>query len=255
MDQRTEAPAEGGDLTPNAVAARSEAPEGERASRWEDYVDIYLSPAEVFRRRANDAAGPPLATLLVLSTVLYLVLIPANRAIIAASAQADPNTAAFMEDWGTILQIVGVVAVPITMIVMVAFAAMLLWLAARLFGVPLEPGRAFLISVFAGFVLLVGQVAAAGLVMLHPGGAIDISRDLSLGALRFYPAGEVPAATVAILRRIDVFAVWQAVLWGVGVRIVAGTTAGRAALIAFAAWLLLAVPSLLMAIFGPTAGS
>jgi hypothetical protein len=238
---------------PAGVSDPPAAPSAEPTARWEDYVDIFIAPASVFRRRAEDSPGPPLAVLLVLSALLYLTLIPANRLIMeAGAAAADPAAAAFMEDWGTILQLLGAIFVPITTLAMVAAAALAIWIVTRLAGVPLAASRAFLIAVYAGFVLLVGQVAAAALVLLHSGGPIDVHRDLSLGVLRVLPAGEIPTTTVALLRRVDLFAIWQAALWGVGVRWVGRTTAGRAAIVAIVVWMLAALPGLLMALFGPT---
>jgi hypothetical protein len=240
-------------MEPETIDTRT-AVEQEPVARWEDYVDIFVSPAAVFRRRADDAVRPPLLALLGLGALLYLLLIPANRLIFAAAAPADPQAAAFLEDYGTIMQVAGVVAVPITTFIMVVFAAAVLWGVAMLFGVTLPFRRALLVSTYAGFVLLIGQVAAALLALLHSGGALDISRDLSLGIARFWPGGPIPDTVGAVLRRFEVFAIWQAVLWGVGVRWVARTTAGRAAAIAFIAWALLAVPTLLLALLRPTPG-
>lgn len=226
----------------------------EPTARWEDYIDIFMSPAAVFRRRADDDVRPPLITLLVLGALLYLVLIPANRLVFAAATGSDPQAAAFMEQWGTLMQVLGVVAVPITMLVTVLFAALLLWGVATLLGITLPFRRALLVATYAAFVLLVGQVTAAVLALLHGGGPLDLSRDLSLGAARFYPAGEIPRTTLALLGRVELFALWQAVLWGIGVRWVGRTTAGRAAAVAAIVWALVALPSLLFALIRPAPG-
>jgi hypothetical protein len=232
-----------------APHAPDEAPES--SSRWEDLIDIYVAPAELYRRRADDRVGPPLFMLIGAAVVLYLVLLPANRLIIPATVPDDPQAAAFIEQYGTLMHALGVVMVPVTMTLLVAFGALLLWLGARLAGVTLSPARSFLISTYAGYVLLLGQVAAAVLVLLQADGHIDIMRDLSLGPLRFADVDSTSAA-VPLLRRFELFALWQAALWGVGIRHVAGATAGRAALIAGGAWLLYAVPPLLFALFAPT---
>jgi hypothetical protein len=234
-------------------ATTPEADGTEPAARWEDYIDIFLSPASVFRRRAHDAVAPPLITLLVLGAVLYIVLIPANRIIVAAStAAADPQAAAFLEQYGTLMQVLGVVMVPITTLMIVLFSAAVLWVVAHLAGVTLPFPRALLVATYAAFVLLVGQVVGALLALLHAGGPIDIYRDLSIGAARLLPPGEVPATTMALLRRVDLFAIWQAVLWGVGVRWVGRTTTGRAAVVAAATWALVAVPTFVFALIRPT---
>jgi hypothetical protein len=234
----------------NAATPEAPAP-AEKSSRWEDLIDIFIAPADLFRRRAADRVGPPLLMLLAASFVLYLVLMPANRLIIQASQQAaNPQAAAFMEQYGMLFQLIGAITVPITMLVMVAFGALLVWLFAKLVGTQLELGRALLISTYAGFVLVLGQVADAVLVLLHADGALEIHRDLSLGPLRFLDV-DVQSTAVPLLRRLEPFSIWQAALWGVGVRHVTGSPAGRAALIAGLAWAAYALPQLLFSMVAP----
>jgi hypothetical protein len=236
-----------------AAGAADAPPEQEPSSRWEDLIDIYIAPVDLFRRRAADRVGPPLLMLVLAAVALYLVLLPANRLIISAGVPEDPQAAAFMEQYGTLLQLLGVVTVPITMLAMVAFGALLLWIVARASGPRLPASRALLISTYAGFVLLLAQVASAVLVLLHADGTIDVGRDLSLGPLRFADV-DARSPVVPLLRRFEVFAIWQAALWGVGIRHVAGTATARAALVAAVAWLLYALPSFVFALVAASRG-
>lgn len=215
------------------------------AERWEDYVDVFTSPAELFRRRAGSGLTHPIVTLVVASLVLYFVMLPANRSLFAQNLPADPQAAAFMERYGLILQIgIGFLA-PVSVMVAVLFAAFLLWLACSMLGVRLTFRNTVLIATFAGFIGLLQQAVAGLLVSLREG-PIDPVRDLSFGVLRLTGGDDVPRALVPLLGRLDVFTIWQAVVWAVGVRVIGNATRAHATIAAGAAWLLFAVPRMLL---------
>src|SRR5512140_875063 len=65
--------------------APSEAPKS--ASLWEDLVDVFISPAELYRRRAHDSWVKPWIVVSVISAALYYVFLPATKAIAAAAMQ------------------------------------------------------------------------------------------------------------------------------------------------------------------------
>ncbi|MGH7483765.1 MAG: hypothetical protein ACRELV_16575, partial [Longimicrobiales bacterium] len=50
--------------------------EAEPAGRADDYVDIYLSPREVFERRRDGRFGQALLILIVASIVIYYLFLP-----------------------------------------------------------------------------------------------------------------------------------------------------------------------------------
>ena len=50
---------------------------------------------------------------------------------------------------------------------------------------------------------------------------------------------------LAFLGRIDVFAIWQAIVWAIGLRVIYNISMKRAAIIAAVVWFLLTVPNLL----------
>jgi hypothetical protein len=225
-------------------------PPAEPASRWEDYVDVFFSPAELFRRRARDAVTPPLLTLITLAVVFYVMLLPANAMITRAAMASSPRGGELTGTAMTVVQLVGAAAVPLTYVVFIAFAAALLWLVGRFAEIRTEFSRTMLIATYGGFILLLSQLVSGLLVLLHGETGLDPIRHLSVGVLRFTGDDGVARALVPLLRRLDVFALWQAVLWGVGLRVIYRTTHLQAAVTAAVAWLLFAVPGLMLAALG-----
>jgi hypothetical protein len=220
------------------------------AARWEDYVDVFFSPAELFRRRARDSVVPPLITLLTLAVLFYLLLLPANAMITRAAMASNPRGVVLSGNTMLVIQLVGAVAVPVSYVAFIVFAAALLWLVGRFAEIRTDFSRTLLIATYGGFILLLSQLVAGALILLHGEAGLDPIRHLSLGVLRITGAEGIGRALVPLLRRLDVFAIWQAALWAVGLHAIYRTTRSQAAIVAAVSWLLFAVPGLIMAALG-----
>lgn len=227
-----------------AQVAEPQAPPA-KVSRWEDYVDVFFSPRELYERRARDRVAPPLITLLVLATAGYFLMLPANRLIMMASLPDDPQAAAAMEQMGTVFQLIGGVFVPLTYVVVLATAAFLLWLVGRFAEMRTEFSRTMLIATYAGFVYLLAQIAGGLSVLVQGEAGLDMIRHTSFGPLRFVGSTEMNPVLTGLLRRFDIFNIWQAVLWGIGLSVIYRASRAQAAATAFAAWLLFAIPGII----------
>lgn len=237
---------------PATTAPPAQEPPPAPADRWEDYIDVFISPAELFRRRAKSSLTHPVVTLALLSMIIYFVMLPLNSALFEANVQS-PEAADFMEQWGGLFRIAGGLFVPVTVLVGVAFAAVLLWLGARVTTIDVALRDTFLIATFAAFIYLL-QTVAAGLAVMLVDPPIDQVRDLSFGVLRFTGGDDMNPFLVALLGRFDVFVLWQAAVWAIGLRVLGRTTAGKAFTAAGIAWLLAGIPRAFMGLLPqPTA--
>lgn len=224
-------------------------PAPESASRWEDYIDVFFSPFELFRRRANDRVAPPLLTLIALGIVFYLVMIPANRIVVAASVPPEAR-AQMGEGMLRIMTYGGVIGVPIMYALMTAIAAALLWLGGRVADIRTDFSRTMLIATYAAFVLLLSQILGSVLVIVGGEAGFDMARSMSFGPLRFMGSADMNRMLMALLQRLDIFAIWQAALWAIGLSVIYRVSMGKAAAIAAVVWLLFAVPGVVMAALG-----
>ena len=219
---------------------------------WEDIIDVFLSPAELFERRRHSPVAPPLFMLLGCSIAIYLLTLPANAIIMRASMPANPQAAAMIEQWGMLFTLVGAIFVPIGLLVGVAFSALLIWLFGKLFDLPTAFGSAVTIATYAGFIFLLAQIAGSIVVLFLGEGRIDnVQADLSFGLLRFLDADALSAPLLPLLQRLDIFAIWQAVLLAIGVRVVYRATAVQAGVVAALTWALSALPQVVMAALTP----
>ncbi len=230
-----------------------------RAARWEDLVDVFLSPGQLFARRAEESWLTPFIILVVISIVLYYVFLPANTAVMESAMRAQLPAGAQAPSSGAMhtFQMLGGLFVPIGIGVSVVFTGLLIWGFSRLAGITLRFGQGVLIAVYAAYVGILQQIIASVLIILksNQGGAVDVVRDFSFGIMRFMPKDAVPAALVPLLARLDLFAIWQAVLFAVGVYVIGRTTKGRAVAVAAGAWLIYAIPGMIRAAVMPGAGA
>jgi hypothetical protein len=178
-------------------------------------------------------------------------MLPAAGIIMRASMAENPEAMAAMSGrLGTFIQIFGSIMVPITYLIMLACTAFLLWLIGRIADTRTVFNRTMLIATYAGFVMLLAQIAGNVLVLVHGETGLDIVRDVSFGALRFVGSKDMDPMTMALLRRFELFAIWQAALWAIGLREIYRISTGRAALIAAVTWALFALPAVIMAALG-----
>lgn len=224
-----------------------------QSSWWEDPIDVIFSPAELFERRRDAPILPPFLMLLAASIIAYFIMMPVNEIVMRAAMAEDPNAAAAMERFGTMFRIVGAIFVPIGVSVGLAWAALLLFGFGRLFDIATTFRNAFLIATYAGWIYILAQLVGGVLLILLGGDNVpDVMAALSFGVLRFTGTEEIAPALVPLLGRLDLFVMWAAAIWAIGLRVVHGASRGQAIGTAAAAWVLSALPQIVMAALRPT---
>lgn len=223
-------------------------PEQASASRWEDYIDVFFSPSELFRRRAHDRVAPPLLALLALGVVFYLLMIPAYR-IVVRGAIPPEQQAQMTEGMLRFATYAGVITVPVMYALMILAAAALLWLGGRIADMRTDFSRTMLIATYAAFVLLLSQILSSVLILVGGDASFDPIRSLSFGVLRFMGDADMNKSLAGVLGMFDIFKIWQAVLWAIGLSVIYKVSIGRAAVVAAIVWVLFAVPGIILGAF------
>lgn len=226
----------------------------EQASWWEDPIDVLFSPVALFRRRRNARLLVPLLMLLGAGILVYFLMLPVTDIVMRQSMAENPEAAAAMERFGLVFRIVGAIFAPVGLFIVLAWAALLLWGFGRLADLPTSFGRTLLIATYAGWVYIIAQILGAIIIIVLGGDAVtDLFSSLSFGVLRFTGTEGIPPTLVPLLGRLDVFVIWQAVLWGIGLSVFYGASRARAAAVAAGVWVLAALPEILMATLRPGA--
>lgn len=216
--------------TPNTAPNTAPAPAAKPASRWEDFVDIFFAPAQVFARRRDGRCWLPLLVFVVLNTGLFMAARPLMAPVfdhMAAAQEAkmrrdNPQLSEEQVAVGRRMQEkftsgwIGTGAVAVGQAIMVLGVALLLWLLAKPFGSGASYGQAATVTAFA-FIPRLLATALTALLLLATGS----ERATTIESIGFSPArflgADVSPILRALLGRFDLFVLWTTVLLGIGI--------------------------------------
>jgi hypothetical protein len=226
-----------------------------KASVWEDFLDIFYAPTQVFERRQDGKYGAALIILWILGAVLtYAWFRSAEPAVmgevergLAQAAQQNNFTPEQMEA-GRRFGVIGMMITFLVSIPIVCFlVGLFLWLVGKLFDSQARLGQAIMVSTYAQ----IPRFILGSLVLAVQGFLIDMSNvdrlyDVTFSAARFAPEG-TSELVLALLSRVEVFTIWATILLGIGLSVVGKIPKAKAMMAAFGVWLLAALPVLYQA--------
>lgn len=210
----------------NAPPVEGPATASHQASVWEDFMDIFYAPAQVFRRRAGGNFWIPLMVVTLLMTVLAFanrnVMLPIMDAEFARTApavlRANPNLTMEMlqrgKNIGFLAAMYGTVVLVPIMALLFAFVA---WALAWLFDGRISWNAAMVIACYG----LVPRVVQ-GIVLSMQGLLMDPASLVSRFSIEVGPGRLADPATVsplvgALYDHTDLFVLWTTVLVTIGV--------------------------------------
>ena len=225
-----------------------------KASLWEDFVDIFVSPAEVFRRRENGSWFIPL----LIVTIAVAIIAFASRGALQSVMDAEFERSAdalrknpqitedmiaktrgvfeFSRTWGPII------FTPIAIIVV----GIMTWLVAKLVDARQTLNAALVVAAYAFVPRVLQGIANAiqGLVMSPD--QLNSFTKLSLSPARFLDPDAANPLLLQILNRFDLFTIWVTVLLAIGVYATGRVSKQRAVIAGVLFWIVGSLP----AIFG-----
>ena len=240
-----------------AQAGVAPTPTATPASWWEDFVDIFYAPSQVYARRAGSGFGIPMAVV----TVLVAIIAIANSGVMqpimdaefarstAAAMRQNPQLTPEMMAKGrgigeAIAKYGAFVFVPIG----IFFTGLVLWLVGKIFDARESLAAAIMVAAYA-FVprILDGVLAGVQGLILDPA-SLNGRFKLSLGLGRFLDPDTTSPVVLALLGRVDVFTIWVTVLLAIGLAVTGRIPRSRAAAAAAIVWLCGALPQLMTAL-------
>jgi hypothetical protein len=225
------------------------------ASRWDDYLDVFVAPAQLFRRRADGKFGHALLVFWVLMVALFFGTRSAMRPVmdveidrsIAQAAKANPQmTPEQVEQGREIGRKFAPVGFIFTPPILVLVLGAVVWMGAMTTGGRVSYAQGATIATFALFPKLVETISGAVQSLLMDEGNITSRFSVSLGAGRFIDPSN--AVLLALLGRVDLFTLWVTVLIGVGLKAMAKVSTGQAVGGAAVVWVIGALPTLWQAL-------
>jgi hypothetical protein len=226
----------------------------ERASVWEDFLEIFINPSAVFERRKSSGFWVPLLVVTVAIAVLFFAFKGAMQPImdaeytraIAKVMRNNPQLTPEQMETGKAFQqrfagIMVVLGVPVAILLI----GLVLWAAGKLVGAVQTVGAACMVAAYSFFPRIAEQLVGAAQALFLPEERLTGRGAISIGPARFLDPDTASPFLSALLLRTDVFTLWITVLLAIGLRVTGKVPMSKALLAAAIVWLVGGLPGFL----------
>lgn len=209
-----------------------------RASSWEDALDIYYAPREVFERRRDGTYLWPLLVLCVLSTLVFLLSQQMNTALqdaefmrVVRENSMSPEQAKSAKAIGDKFSAFVVYLIPLFTAFGAWLSGLTILLIGRMMSAKLNFGQATVIAVLAAMPEVLGRAIVGVQGLFLDTSSVVHRYSMSLNAARFLP-GDANKWLLKFAALADPFVIWGAVLIGMGAYIIGRMEKEKAAVLA-----------------------
>jgi hypothetical protein len=219
-------------------------------SFWEDVIEIFVHPADVFRRRANSSFWPPLLfvaiTIGIITFATFNVLAPIFEAEftrnMAKQVAENPQLAARMDGMRDTMLKVSKFTFPIILIISMMVLGLVTWLVAKMFDSKATAGQGLLIAAWAYMPRVLGSILGSAQALLMDPAKLNSQLAISLSPARFMDVETANPVVYQILGRLDLTVLWETALLAIGIYVVGKTTKNGAIIFGIVMWILGALP-------------
>ena len=226
----------------------------DKAGLFEDFIDIFGSPAKVFARRAQ---ANPMAAFLIVTIILIGLFFASKNAMapifdaqyqkgIEAAMKSNPSlTADQMAKGRGFADIAIIVTVSIVIPLSLLLIALVGFVLARVFGGTITYATALMVASYAYVPRIVGSIGVMIQTLIMDTSKLTSMHQLELGPGRFFDPLTASPLLLGLLSRFDIITLWVTVLLAIGLVTVGKVPRAKAAAVAVTFWLIGAIPVLL----------
>ena len=228
----------------------------EKASVWEDFLDIFYAPASVFARREHGSFWIPMLVVTVTLGVLFFVNMGVLEPIMDAEMRRgmaamanDPRMTPEMIEQG---RGVGMAIATVGAFIGIPFAILLiaaaLYFMGKIVGAKQTWHAALVVAAYAYVPRIIESVLVGVQGFFMDPSQLDGRYRVSLGIGRFLDPDTASPLLIALVGRLDVFTIWVTVLLAIGLAVTGRISRSNAAIAAALVWVLGALPGVLQAL-------
>ena len=240
---------------PSSVAAPASTTPAtpQKASFWEDLIDIFFSPAAVFRRNETKSVWPPLLFVSLAIGIIFFFtfnqLEPIfdaefNRNMQKAMAQNPQLTAeavSKMKAGGEAVTRYGLTAIIFFSVLVVGVVS---WVIGKLVGSAQTFHAALVVAAWAYMPRVIGAVLGGVQGLLMDPANLTGQMAISLSPARFFAVDQPNPIAYQFMGRLDLITIWVTILLAVGLYVTGKVSKGRATVFGIIMWLIGALPAL-----------
>lgn len=243
----------GRDSEPDPASASVDT-SAEPVGLWEDFVDIFYAPSEVFARRRNAKFGLPLLFLTIAGVVLYFLTKNAMQPVMDAEfsfrsaemLRTNPQmTSEQLASGRRFFETFGVVIIAVMFPITVVLTGTVLWAIGKLFDAKEPLTAALMIATYSQVPRLVQSLVSAAQALFMDPQSITSIHSVSFSLARFMDPTTAQPVLLAMAARVDVFTIWITVLLAIGLHVVGNISKQSAAVAAAITWLVGAIPAII----------
>lgn len=238
---------------PSAVAASAPAAPP-KASFWEDLIDIFFSPASVFRRNQGKSVWPPLLFVAIAVAVIFFATFNTLQPIFDAeftrntakafAAQNPPPPPEAIERAKSVGMIFARYGVGVIVFFTMLVIGLVSWLIGKLLGSEQSLHSAVMVAAWAYMPKVIGAVLGGVQGLLMDPANLTGQLAISLSPARFFAVDAPNPLVYQMLGRLDLITIWITILLAVGLYVTGKVSKGRAAVFGVIIWIVGALPML-----------
>ena len=242
---------------PSSIAAppASTAPAApQKASFWEDLIDIFFSPAAVFRRNQTKSVWPPLLFVSLAIGVIFFATFNQLEPIFDAeftrnmakatakgTQQIPPEALSKMKSVGESVTRYGLSVIMFITILVVGAVS---WVIGKIFGSAQSFHAALVVAAWANMPRVIGSILGGVQGLLMDPASLTGQLSVSLSPARFFQVDQPNPLAYQFMGRLDLITLWVTVLLATGLYVTGRVSKGRAIGFGIVVWLIGALPVL-----------
>ena len=224
-----------------------------KASFWEDVIDIFVSPAAVFRRRQKTSVWPPMLFVALSIGIIFFATFNTlepifdaefSRATAKVMAQNPQITPEMMEKGRGIQTAIAKYGLPIVMIVTMFVLGSVSWLIGKMFDSKQTFNAALVVAAWSYMPRILGALINAIQGLLMDPAKMTSLLAISLSPARFMDPDKTNPILYQMVGRLDLITIWVTVLLAIGLVVTGKVTKGRAAIFGVIIWVLGSLPQI-----------
>jgi hypothetical protein len=225
-------------------------------SFWEDLIEIFVHPADVYRRRAKDSFWPPLLFAVIAIGVItfatFNVLSPIFDAEFtrntAKAAAANPQAAAQIEKMRGTMTAVSKFIAPVFIGIGIIVLGLITWLVSKIFDAKTTAGQGLMVAAWSYMPRVLGTILGSAQALFMDPAKLNSALSISLSPARFLDVDTANPLVYQLLGRLDLMILWQTVLLAIGVMVTGQITRSKAIIFGIVIWVVGALPMIRNAI-------
>lgn len=224
-----------------------------QSSFWEDVIDIFFSPADVFRRRQNRSVWPPMLFVAISIGVIFFATFNTLEPIFAAeftrrTAKVLANNPQITQDvldkQRAISESFGRYGLSVVMLVTMFILGVVAWLVGKLVGSKQTFQAALVVAAWSYMPRVIGSVIGGVQGLLMDPAKLTSQLSISLSPARFMDPDTSNPVLFQLLGRLDLITIWVTVLLAIGLYVTGKVTKERAVVFGILIWIVGSLPAL-----------